>query len=306
MPPENDVPVRKRDPRLYQIAMLASLLVYGVTRLHFEIGVIQAAVTLSAALLAQFLCGRATGVPRFDAKSALISGLSLCLLLRADHWLWAALAGAIAIGSKFAVRVRGKHLFNPTNIAIVALLIATDRVWVSPGQWGNAAFFAFLMACLGGLVVNRAARSDVTYAFLIAFLAIHFAYAAYLGQPWATPLHRVQNGAFLLFTFFMISDPRTTPDSRAGRVLFAVLVAAGAAFVQFLLYRTNGLLWSLALFSITTPLIDRLLPGPRYTWPGSLQPGSSKGGRSHETTVPEPRLALARAGAGAAAAYFRP
>jgi len=306
MPPANDVHARKRDPRLYQIAVLASLLVYGVTRLHFEIGVVQALVTLGAALLAQFLFGRAAGLPRFDPKSALISGLSLCLLLRADHWIWAAAAAAIAIGSKFAARMRGKHLFNPTNIAIVALLIATDRVWVSPGQWGNAAFFAFLMACLGGLVVNRASRSDVTYAFLISYLAIHFAYAAYLGQPWATPVHRVQNGAFLLFAFFMISDPRTTPDSRAGRVLFAVLVAAGAAIVQLLLYRTNGLLWSLALFSITTPLIDRLLPGPRYAWPGSLQPGSSKGGRSHETTVPEPRLALARAGVAAVPAELRP
>jgi Na+-translocating ferredoxin:NAD+ oxidoreductase RnfD subunit len=301
----SDGSARRRDPRLYQISVLASLLVYGLTRLHFEIGALQAAVTLAAALLAQAAGDRLTG-RRYEPRSALISGLSLCLLLRTDHVVWAALAAAIAVGSKFLVRFRGKHLFNPTNVALVALILATDRVWVSPGQWGNAAFFAFLMACLGGLVVNRASRSDVTYAFLASYVAIQFGYAAWLGQPWATPLHRMENGALLLFAFFMISDPRTTPDSRAGRVLFAVLVAAGAAFVQFVLYRTNGLLWSLALFSLTTPLIDRLLPGPRYAWPGSPQPGSSRGGHSHEPSVPEPRLALAGARAAGAAAQLRP
>jgi hypothetical protein len=81
-------------------------------------------------------------------------------------------------------------------------------------------------------------------------------------------LHRLQSGALLLFTFFMISDPKTTPDSRAGRVVFAALVAFGAWYVQFRLFRTNGLLWSLALWSAAVPLIDRLLPGRRYAWQG--------------------------------------
>jgi Na+-translocating ferredoxin:NAD+ oxidoreductase RnfD subunit len=69
-----------------------------------------------------------------------------------------------------------------------------------------------------------------------------------------------------LFTFFMISDPKTTPDSRAGRVLFAALVAFGAWYVQFRLFRTNGLLWSLAACSMVVPFIDRLVPGSRYAW----------------------------------------
>jgi Na+-translocating ferredoxin:NAD+ oxidoreductase RnfD subunit len=122
------------------------------------------------------------------------------------------------------------------------------------------------MACLGGLVVNRAARSDVTYAFIAFYMALVFGRSVWLGEPMAIPLHRLENGALLLFTFFMISDPRTTPNSRVGRVLFAFLVAFGAWYVQFRLFRTNGLLWSLALFSITVPLIDWLLPGTRYEW----------------------------------------
>jgi hypothetical protein len=71
----------------------------------------------------------------------------------------------------------------------------------------------------------------------------------------------------------MISDPRTTPDSRAGRVLFAFLVAAGATFIQFGLHRTNGLLWSLAALALAVPLIDRFLPGQRYRWGASGAPG---------------------------------
>src|SRR5947207_12636325 len=86
-----------------------------------------------------------------------------------------------------------------------------------------------------------------------------------------------QIGALLLFAFFMISDPKTTPNSRAGRILFAALVAFGAAYVQFKLFRTNGLLWSLALCSMAVPLIDRLLPGGRYHWKSRRAEGQGAG-----------------------------
>jgi Na+-translocating ferredoxin:NAD+ oxidoreductase RnfD subunit len=137
---------------------------------------------------------------------------------------------------------------------------------VSPGQWGSLAVFAFLLASAGGLVVNRAARADVTWTFLGAWVGLLLARTLWLGDPLEIPLHRLQNGALVLFSFFMISDPRTTPDSRAGRVLFAALVALGAYGLQFKLFWTNALLWSLCACSILVPLIDRLLPGPRYQW----------------------------------------
>ncbi len=278
--------LRHLDPRYYQIATLASLFVYGFFWLDFEIKPLQAVAQLGTVLLTQWACTQIWGLPHFDSKSALISGLSLCLLLRTNFLILAVLAAVLTIATKFVVRVRGKHLFNPTNIGIVALLLVTDHVWVSPGQWGNVAFFAFLMACLGGLVVNRAARSDVTYAFLVFYLAMVFGRSLYLGEPMAIPLHRLENGAFLLFTFFMISDPKTTPDSRAGRILFAFLVAAGAYYVQFKIFRTNGLLWALAFFSMLTPLIDWLLPGSHYDWsrPRGEKSPSKKG--SHYETPP--------------------
>jgi Na+-translocating ferredoxin:NAD+ oxidoreductase RnfD subunit len=124
-------------------------------------------------------------------------------------------------------------------------------------------------------VVTRAERSDVTLAFIASYLALVFGRSVYLGEPLAIPLHRLQNGALLIFTFFMISDPRTTPDSRAGRILFAVLVAFGAWQVQFGWFRTNGLLWSLAAFSLATPLIDRLLPGVRHRWQHASAPAQA-------------------------------
>src|SRR5207245_8826335 len=86
------------------------------------------------------------------------------------------------------------------------------------------------------------------------------------------PIHRFESGALILFAFFMISDPKTTPDSRVGRMLFTGLVAGGAYVIQFVLFRTNGFLWSLAVASLLVPGIDWLLPGRRYRCPSAVAP----------------------------------
>jgi Na+-transporting NADH:ubiquinone oxidoreductase subunit NqrB len=177
------------------------------------------------------------------------------------------ITAAAAIVSKFALHWHRKHVFNPTNFGLVVMMLITGQVWVSPGQWGSAATFGFLMASAGCLVVTRARRADVTLAFLGARAALLLGRSTWLGEPLVIPVHRLESGALVLFAFFMISDPRTTPDSRAGRILFAGLVAAGAYVVQFVLFRTNGLLWSLAVASLLVPVIDWLLPGQRYRWP---------------------------------------
>ncbi len=257
---------RRSDPRLYQIGTLSALLIYGILWLDLEIQPFQALAILGTVLLAQFVGTRLSGLPQFDPRSALISGLSLCLLLRTNALELAVLTATLAIASKFTLRIRGKHIFNPTNFALVAMMLVTGQVWVSPGQWGSVAIFAFLLASAGGLVVNRAARGDVTWAFLACYVGLVLGRSMWLGEPPAIPLHRLQNGALILFSFFMISDPKTTPDSRAGRILFSCMVAVGAYLVQFALFRTNGLLWSLAVCSLAVPLIDWLFPGPRYQW----------------------------------------
>src|SRR5215831_7981026 len=265
------------DPRLYQIGTLASLLAYGMGWLDFDITPGRVVLLLTTVLATQWIGDRLIGGPPFRAaaRSALISGLSLCLLLRTNRTDLAVLAAILTVAGKFLIRVDGKHIFNPTNSGIAAMLLISSQVWVSPGQWGAAAFFAFLLACVGSLVVNRAARSDVTFAFILAYAALVFGRSLYLGEPLAIPLHRLESGGLVLFAFFMISDPKTTPDSRIGRLLFATLVAFGAWYVQFRLFRTNGLLWSLAACSFLVPIINRVAPGSRYAWPSRTSPASS-------------------------------
>jgi len=294
-----------RDPRLWQIGCLAGLLAYGLAVLDFGVAPAQVGLTLGAALAAQYAFGRARGVG-FEPRSALISGLSLCLLLRTGDPAWAAAGSVLAVGSKFLLRVSGKHVFNPTNFALVVLLLATDAVWVSAGQWGASAFLAFLVACAGGLVVHRALRSDVSLSFLLAYASMLVARAVHLGDPLSIPLHQLQSGALLLFAFFMISDPRTTPDSRAGRVAFGVLVAAGAAFVQFGLFRPNGLVWSLAACSPLVPVLDRVLPGARYQWPGRVPAVGLQAERLRKGASRAPVLGLPRPGGGGARRPRRP
>jgi Na+-transporting NADH:ubiquinone oxidoreductase subunit NqrB len=123
-----------RDPRYYQIAILSLLLVYGLIYLDFEVGLSQITIMMSTALITQYLYSRWAGLPKCDLRSAMISGLSLCLLLRTNLYSLMAIAAAITIASKFLIRWNGKHLFNPTNFGIVIMLILTDHVWVSPGQ----------------------------------------------------------------------------------------------------------------------------------------------------------------------------
>lgn len=260
-------PSHRLDPRLFQIAALGSLALYGLFALDLEIRPVVALVLLPGVLVTQWVFTRLYHLPSFDPKSALISGLSLCLLLRTDSLALAAVAALVTIASKFLLRVRGKHVFNPTNFGLAVMMLATDRVWVSPGQWGSAAFFGFFLACAGFVVVTRARRADVTWAFLASYALVLFGRAAWLGDPWVIPLHQLQNGALLIFAFFMISDPKTTPDTRAGRIFFAFLVALGAGYVQFRLFRTNGLIWSLFFCSFLVPLIDRFSTGERYRWP---------------------------------------
>ena len=254
------------DPRLYQIVVLGSLLSYGLIWLDFGASGAHITLVLAVCLTVQYVCTRCWNLPRFDPRSALISALSLCLLLRTGHPALAVMAAVVAISSKFLIRVDNRHVFNPTNFGLVVMMLLTDQVWVSPGQWGNVAFFGFLLACLGVVVVNRATRSNVTYAFLGCYLAIVIGRTLWLGDPVTIAVHQLQNGGLVLFAFFMISDPKTTPDLSFGRVLFALLIALGAAYVQFVLFRPNGLLWSLVACAMTVPVINRWLPGQRYTW----------------------------------------
>lgn len=285
-PTPQSAPSRRIDPRPYQVAVLASLLAYGGLALDFEVDAPRVVILLTTALTCQWLCTRLWRLPRFDPRSALISGLSLCLLLRTGSWWVAVLGATVTIASKFLLRTGGRHIWNPTNFGLVCLLLLPVEAWVSPGQWGSWAYFATLLVGLGSLVVMRAERSDVTWAFLGAWSAVLFGRALWLGDPLEIPWHQMHSGGLLIFAFLMISDPKTTPSSRAGRIVFACAVAALAGWIQFGLFRPNGLLWSLALCALLVPLLDRLLPGRAYAWPGS-QPSASKTSSRYQPIQPQ-------------------
>ncbi len=255
-----------RDPRYYQIVVLGILLAYGITVLDFGIRWQNALIIVTTALTVQFLGTRYSGPGRFDPLSPLITSLSLTLLLRTDLVSIAALAATLAIGSKFLLRYNGKHVFNPANFALVSLMILSDHAWVSSGQWGSAAISAFVLACLGFLVLTRARRAETTIAFIILYATMLFARAIWLDDPFSIPLHQVQNGALLIFAFFMISDPKTTPNTATGRVLYAALVASVAYTIQFIYYQPNGPILALILCAPVVPLIDAVLHGRIYRW----------------------------------------
>jgi Na+-transporting NADH:ubiquinone oxidoreductase subunit NqrB len=253
------------DPRLYQIASLSALLAYGLLGLHFDVSVLQIGLTFGTALLVQYAGTRLYRLPAFDPLSAVVSAVGLCIFLRTNHPPVAVLAAGIAIGSKFTIHWRKKHIFNPTNLALLVIM-TSGLGWISPGQWGQTAWLGFLIACLGSLVVTRAVRADVTLSFLGFYLGLLILRALWLGDPLTIPLHQIESGTLLIFSFFMITDPKTTPDSRPGRLLFTFLVAVAALYVQFVLFRPHGPLWGLLVCSPLVPVIDRYLHGSRYDW----------------------------------------
>jgi len=257
---------RPRDPRYYQIAVLGMLVTYGVVVLEFGIHWYNAAAILVTALATQFVGTKLADLPSFDPRSPLITALSLTLLLRTDFVVLAMLAAVIAIGSKFLIRVKDKHVFNPANVALVAMMLISDRAWVSSGQWGSTAIVAFALACLGLVVLTHAKRSETTIGFLVVYAGLLFGRALWLEDPLSIPAHQIQNGALLLFAFFMISDPKTTPNSAKGRYLFAGVVALIAFAIQFVFYEPNGPILALVMSAPLVPLIDALSSGQHYQW----------------------------------------
>jgi Na+-transporting NADH:ubiquinone oxidoreductase subunit NqrB len=262
------------DARHFQIGALACLLAINFAAIDFGARPLASLCAIAACLLTQALFSRLTKTP-LDLRSPLITGLSLSLLMRAEEpWLHA-LAGVIAIASKFLLRIDGRHIFNPAGLAIVVLLLCSSGVWISPGQWGAAVWFASLAGFLAIMVLHAARRTDIAIYFLVSHAALLCARGVWLGDPWAIPLHQLQNGSLLIFAFFMISDPRTGPSSSFGRFLFAFAVAALAHDLAFFMQMRPALYVALIALSPATFLIDKVLPAPRFAWTAPACKGAS-------------------------------
>jgi Na+-transporting NADH:ubiquinone oxidoreductase subunit NqrB len=237
--------------------------------LNFGLSGSQAIITVLSALFFQCVFTSAFDAGRFEARSALISALSLCLLLRVDDVWIAVLTTGVAIGSKFILRWHGTHVFNPTALAISVALLVSDAAWVSPGQWGHAALALLALAGLGLMVLTRAQRLDIALAFALAWTIATVARTWWYHDPLSIAVHQLSNGAVLLFCLFMLTDPRTTPNARGARVLFAIAVAIVGAAINFGLYRSDGLIFALALCAPLCVLLN-------IYWPNSNQSVTSQ------------------------------
>ena len=265
--------LKNADARLFQIVFLAGLLTLGVLARDFSLHWEQMALTFAAGIATQLFWVQRLKLPHVGVLSALITCFGLSILLRADSFWVHPLIAALALSAKFVVRSKGpkgKHLFNPANVGVIAAITLLPGTWISPGQWGSDLAAALLFVALGSLVTQRARRVDTSWIFLVTFLLLVAARLWWLDVPapristliW----HQLQNGALLLFTFFMISDPMTTPNHSGARVFHAIAVAVFAWAWQMLLYQPAGPVWALFLLTPLVPLLDRFFTGKKHVW----------------------------------------
>jgi Na+-translocating ferredoxin:NAD+ oxidoreductase RnfD subunit len=198
----------------------------------------------------------------------------LGILLRSQYDRPFALLACLAMSSKYLIRMgpagRKSHGLNPANFAAFVAWACLPGCWLSPGQWGSEGLLALWFIALGGLVTQHIQRRDVSMVFLSAWALLLGGRLLWLGYAWdpgaAIWLQQFSNGAVLLFAFFMISDPMTTPQHPCARMAYAVLVAVAAFAWQYLLYRPHGLIVMLFFASWTVPLCNLLWPKPRFEW----------------------------------------
>jgi enediyne biosynthesis protein E5 len=258
--------LRRLDARFFQIVFLGTLLLFGALVRDFALQWEQVALTFAAGLGAQAFWIKALGLKNVGYLSALVTCLGTSILVRADSYWVHPLLAAVAMSSKFTIRIRGKHLYNPANLAVILAIAVVPGAWASPGQWGSDVLIGLWFVCLGVTVTTSAKRLDIAWAFLGFYTALLALRMFVLGQPHAVPIHQLSSGAILLFTFFMISDPMTTPNRRALRFAYAFLVAMFAFVWQFHFFQTNGPVWALFFLTPLVPLIDWLWPGKKHVW----------------------------------------
>jgi len=254
------------DIRKYQILALSLFLFYGVTALQFQISVVQIALILITILGWQFVFDRLYK-KNFNYRSALISGLSICLLVRTNESMLYIVITFVTVAGKFLVKYKGKHIFNPTVLSIcLSLIILKNYVWVSLGQWDKREVLLFFVVSLGGFIIYKVRSSLVSYIFLLSYYALFLSRALYLGDPLAIFIHNLKNFSLLLFAFYMISDPKTIPKNKIAKILFALMTAAITFVLQFTFYERYALFYALFITSCIVPVLDKLLDGQTFQW----------------------------------------
>jgi enediyne biosynthesis protein E5 len=256
----------KIDPR-YLIALLITLvLVAAQVRYHmlgsYDRLVLALAVCVATeAALSWFDRGKIVNL-----LSAYISGISLTLLIKPQGGaLWPfVLGGFLAISSKYVLRYRDNHLWNPTNFAIAALLLAApDRVSVLSHQFGNDLTTNLVIWIFGLIIAARVGVLHITLTYVASFLLLNSLRAVALGQPVLPEIAPITGPMYQLFVFFMITDPRTVVRGRQRQIVVAILIALMETLIRF--GSDKG--WPLpTAFNAAPPLLALALVGPAAKW----------------------------------------
>lgn len=270
------------DPRLPFGAIQLVYLLLGISYLGFNRSPLQITVTISACIaidmtLHYFLRGRRLLFP----LSAAISGIGLGLLLNYSHGIWWPLLPVfISIASKYLITFEERHVFNPTLFGVVITLFYSHGMISSaaPYQWGGP-LAASLFIVTGALVlfVGKIKKNPLIISFLI-FYTIATALRALIMRSMIPPetlfISTVSSPAFYLFTFFMITDPATSPKGARGQIFMAFFIVLvdfilqtrqmfSTFFIAGFLYYSLRFIWLHA---------ERLWQA-RDTWSGRLRFG---------------------------------
>ncbi len=211
--------------------MQIALILFGILQLQFEISPARIVAVVALAGLLQLLFTRRHHLPA-NLPSAANNALSILLLLRSNGLDWLLLAVLIAIASKFLVTVRRRHLFNPSALGIVVVILVSDATWVTPGQWGRDSWLLLLTAGGGLILLIGPTRMATTLAFGAVYALALFGCAAWLDDPWQIPLHQMQNGALLIFAFW-IQRPRPRRWPVAPSTALGLRCSAGRCSICF-------------------------------------------------------------------------
>ena len=203
---------------------------------HFTFGILEAyertAVAIATAIGAELVLGRITYGVWVHPASSYISGISVGILVRSP-FIWPYFfASLISILSKYVLRLNGKHIWNPSNLGVSAvLLLAPQTVTLLSIQWGNNIWPMAIIWLLGFVIVWRVGRLHVSAAYVAAFLVFALVRSALTGNPWQAAVAPITGPMYQLFIFFMVTDPKVSVGPRWAQVVVVVIVA----FVEMLL-----------------------------------------------------------------------
>jgi len=214
-------------PVLVTCILLAAHLAFGILESYTR-----TATAIVTAIVAEVVLGRLFYGRWPHLASAYITGISVGMLIRSPLVWPYLLASLLSITSKYVLRTKRVHLWNPSNFGISAvLLLAPATVAGLSIQWGNQVWPMLVIWLLGSVIIWRLGRFHVCATYVVSFVAFAFVRSLITGTPWLANLAPITGPMYQLFIFFMITDPRTTVRSRAGQRW----VVAGVAFVEMLM-----------------------------------------------------------------------